>query len=163
MYLQYHIYLRTTVMGTTNYYTVNAVFFFNSTCISLLIILVWLCMWRIIKNLEPWTNTLTNTNCLFEWVTCVQPNILSEHFVSDSHIHTTKAVMILVMALLSRPEWRYLALGMSAPVFLLLLWQQNEEIWEKRGPPSHVTDMETQTSPHTHTHTHILNTSTVLL
>ncbi len=33
---------------------VNAVFFFNSTCISLLIILVWLCMWRIIKNLEPW-------------------------------------------------------------------------------------------------------------
>ncbi len=34
---------------------VNAVFFFNSTCISLLIILVWLCMWRIIKNLEPWT------------------------------------------------------------------------------------------------------------
>ncbi len=27
---------------------VNAVFFFNSTCISLLIILVWLCMWRII-------------------------------------------------------------------------------------------------------------------
>ncbi len=30
---------------------VNAVFFFNSTCISLLIILVWLCMWRIIKNL----------------------------------------------------------------------------------------------------------------
>ncbi len=32
---------------------VNAVFFFNSTCISLLIILVWLCMWRIIKNLEP--------------------------------------------------------------------------------------------------------------
>ncbi len=25
------------------------------TCISLLIILVWLCMWRIIKNLEPWT------------------------------------------------------------------------------------------------------------
>ncbi len=31
---------------------VNAVFFFNSTCISLLIILVWLCMWRIIKNLE---------------------------------------------------------------------------------------------------------------
>ncbi len=32
-----------------------AVFFFNSTCISLLIILVWLCMWRIIKNLEPWT------------------------------------------------------------------------------------------------------------
>ncbi len=34
---------------------VNTVFFFNSTCISLLIILVWLCMWRIIKNLEPWT------------------------------------------------------------------------------------------------------------
>ncbi len=34
---------------------VNAVFFFNSTCISLLIIFVWLCMWRIIKNLEPWT------------------------------------------------------------------------------------------------------------
>ncbi len=34
---------------------VNAVFFFNSTCISLLIILVWLCMWQIIKNLEPWT------------------------------------------------------------------------------------------------------------
>ncbi len=34
---------------------VNAVFFFNSTRISLLIILVWLCMWRIIKNLEPWT------------------------------------------------------------------------------------------------------------
>ncbi len=34
---------------------VNAVFFFNSTCISLLIILVWLCMWRIKKNLEPWT------------------------------------------------------------------------------------------------------------
>ncbi len=33
-----------------------AVFFFNSTCISLLIILVWLCMWRIIKNLEPWTS-----------------------------------------------------------------------------------------------------------
>ncbi len=32
---------------------VNAVFFFNSSCISLLIILVWLCMWRIIKNLEP--------------------------------------------------------------------------------------------------------------
>ncbi len=31
---------------------VNSVFFFNSTCISLLIILVWLCMWRIIKNLE---------------------------------------------------------------------------------------------------------------
>ncbi len=31
---------------------VNAVFFFNSTCISLLIILVWLCMWRIIKNLN---------------------------------------------------------------------------------------------------------------
>ncbi len=31
---------------------VNAVFFFNSTCISLLIILVWLCMWRIRKNLE---------------------------------------------------------------------------------------------------------------
>ncbi len=31
---------------------VNAVFFFNSTCISLLIILVWLCMWRIIKNLS---------------------------------------------------------------------------------------------------------------
>ncbi len=31
---------------------VNAVFFFNSTCISLLIILVWLCMWRIIKNLD---------------------------------------------------------------------------------------------------------------
>ncbi len=30
----------------------NAVFFFNSTCISLLIILVWLCMWRIIKNLN---------------------------------------------------------------------------------------------------------------
>ncbi len=29
---------------------VNAVFFFNSTCISLLIILVWLCMWQIIKN-----------------------------------------------------------------------------------------------------------------
>ncbi len=36
------------------YFSVNAVFFFNSTCISLLIILVWLCMWRIIKNLEPW-------------------------------------------------------------------------------------------------------------
>ncbi len=35
---------------------VNAVFFFNSTCIWLLIILVWLCMWRIIKNLEPWNN-----------------------------------------------------------------------------------------------------------
>ncbi len=34
---------------------VNAVFFLNSTCILLLIILVWLCMWRIIKNLEPWT------------------------------------------------------------------------------------------------------------
>ncbi len=31
---------------------VNAVFFFNSTCISLLIILVWLCMWRMIKNLR---------------------------------------------------------------------------------------------------------------
>ncbi len=37
---------------------VNAVFFFNSTCISLLIILVWLCMWWIIKNLEPWTLNL---------------------------------------------------------------------------------------------------------
>ncbi len=37
---------------------VNAVFFFNSTCISLLIILVWLCMWRIIKNLEPWIGGL---------------------------------------------------------------------------------------------------------
>ncbi len=36
---------------------VNAVFFFNSTCISLLIILVWLCMWRIIKNLETCQKT----------------------------------------------------------------------------------------------------------
>ncbi len=35
---------------------VNAVFFFNSTCISLLIILVWLCMWR--NNKEPWTLNL---------------------------------------------------------------------------------------------------------
>ncbi len=43
---------------------VNAVFFFNSTCISLLIILVWLCMWRIIKNLEPWLFT-TNTRVFF--------------------------------------------------------------------------------------------------
>ncbi len=41
---------------------VNAVFFFNSTCISLLIILVWLCMWRIIKNLEPWTLILSFFN-----------------------------------------------------------------------------------------------------
>ncbi len=38
----------------------HAVFFFNSTCISLLIILVWLCMWRIIKNLEPWTSCLVS-------------------------------------------------------------------------------------------------------
>ncbi len=45
---------------------VNAVFFFNSTCISLLIILVWLCMWRIIKILEPWTAT-ANENQLFEY------------------------------------------------------------------------------------------------
>ncbi len=42
---------------------VNAVFFFNSTCISLLIILVWLCMWRIIKNLEPQPiNSFSNTD-----------------------------------------------------------------------------------------------------
>ncbi len=40
---------------------VNAVFFFNSTCISLLIILVWLCMWRIIKN-QPWSEVW-----LVEW------------------------------------------------------------------------------------------------
>ncbi len=40
-----------------------AVFFFNSTCISLLIILVWLCMWRIIKNLEPWE---ADTLCQFK-------------------------------------------------------------------------------------------------
>ncbi len=43
---------------------VNAVFFFNSTCISLLIILVWLCMWWIIKNLEPWTLNLEATIAL---------------------------------------------------------------------------------------------------
>ncbi len=38
---------------------VNAVFFFNSTCILLLIILVRLCMWRIIKNLEPWSSLIS--------------------------------------------------------------------------------------------------------
>ncbi len=46
---------------------VNAVFFFNSTCISLLIILVWLCMWRIIKNLEPWTLDLYQNCPLFSF------------------------------------------------------------------------------------------------
>ncbi len=41
---------------------VNAVF--NSTCISLLIILVWLCMWQIIKNLNLW--------CLLQiYLTCI--------------------------------------------------------------------------------------------
>ncbi len=34
-------------------HSLGVILFFNSTCISLLIILVWLCMWRKIKNLEP--------------------------------------------------------------------------------------------------------------
>ncbi len=46
---------------------VNAVFFFNSTCISLLIILVWLCMWQIIKNLEPWSCWNSEFNKCFLW------------------------------------------------------------------------------------------------
>ncbi len=44
------------VIFLSSFSSCYAVFFFNSSCISLLIILVWLCMWRIIKNLEPWTN-----------------------------------------------------------------------------------------------------------
>ncbi len=47
---------------------VNAVFFFNSTCISLLIILVWLCMWQIIKNLEPWTYTVCTHSTLHTYI-----------------------------------------------------------------------------------------------
>lgn len=72
--------------------------------------------------------------------------------LSYTHNKGYNAVMILVMALLSRPEWRHLALGMSGPVFLLLLWQQNEEIWEKEVPP-----LMLQTWRHKHplTHTHL--------
>ncbi len=64
---------------------VNAVFFFNSTCISLLIILVWLCMWRIIiKNLErknlqglwfccfcPWSQSLPSLVASLHTVACL--------------------------------------------------------------------------------------------
>lgn len=88
-------------------------------------------------------------------------------FQTPIHTHTpTKgcnAVMILVMALLSQPEWRHLALGMSDPVFLLLLWQQNEEIWEKEVPFSRYRHKDTNIPSLSRTHTHILNTSTVLL
>lgn len=69
--------------------------------------------------------------------------------LSYTHNKGYNAVMILVMALLSRPEWRHLALGMSGPVFLLLLWQQNEEIWEKEVPP-----LMLQTWRHKHPLTH---------
>ncbi len=41
---------RSIVWGLFFFSSCYAVFFFNSTCISLLIILVWLCMWRIIKG-----------------------------------------------------------------------------------------------------------------
>ncbi len=60
---------------------VNAVFFFNSTCISLLIILVWLCMWRIIKNLEP------ECAAYYQWlVSCsnAMPDI--DRLILDGHI-----------------------------------------------------------------------------
>ncbi len=47
-----------------NFPHVNAVFFFNSTCISLLIILVWLCMWRIINKEHE------HESCIW-WSVCV--------------------------------------------------------------------------------------------
>lgn len=59
------------------------------------------------------------------------------------------------MALLSQPEWRHLALGMSDPVFLLLLWQQNEEIWEKEVPLSCYRHKDTNIPSLSRTHTHL--------
>ncbi len=71
---------------------VNAVFFFNSTCISLLIILVWLCMWRIIKNLEPWTLNLGVAIWLLgPWVFFV-PILSSTRHKSYILLHRIKAI-----------------------------------------------------------------------
>lgn len=121
MYLQYHLYLRTTVMVTLTYYTLHL----NK------------------YKLSCWVSYMCSVYHV-KWTFCFR--------LSYTHNKGYNAVMILVMALLSRPEWRHLALGMSGPVFLLLLWQQNEEIWENEVPP-----LMLQTWRHKHplTHTHL--------